>query len=539
MAASSAHATSLHGSCDMLQVKLSALPNTLIDQATYIKAGGLTVGGRDIAAHCLVTGRMNRRTGVDGETYAIGFEMRLPQEWNGRFYYQANGGLDGNVLTATGGLGGGPVTNALDQGFAVLSSDAGHTGAQNPSFGIDPQARLDYGYQAAATLTSMAKSALKIAYGVRPAHSYFGGCSNGGRHTFVAMNRLANEYDGFLAGAPGYRLPLAAIASIYGAQQYAKVATDPGDLSTAFTAAERALVSQKVLDRCDKLDGLEDDIIGDFPRCQRTFSIKRDVPTCTDTRDGSCLSLAQKQAIEPIFKGPVTSNGKPVYAPFPYDSGLGTTGVASWEFESPLTRDSAAVGIVFGVPPENPATFDGTAFTLNASIDNLLRRVNRTDSVYTQSAMSFMTPPAPTDLSELKERGAKVMVYHGVSDAIFSVEDTAAWYEELQKANHGKADRFVRFFPVPGMGHCSGGPATDQFDMLTPLVNWVEKGKAPDRVIAQARGAGNPGGENSDLPADWSPTRTRPLCPYPQVATYIGKGNPESASSFFCTSRSR
>ena len=138
--------------------------------------------------------------------------------------------------------------------------------------------------------------------------------------------------------------------------------------------------------------------------------------------------------------------------------------------------------------------------------------------------MGFMTPPNPSNLTALQTRGAKIMVHHGVSDPIFSVNDTEAWYKGVQ-ATHGTAAGFARFFRVPAMGHCSGGPAADQFDMLTPLVNWVEKGQAPDTVIATARGAGNAGGVNADVPATWAANRTRPLCAYPKVARYGTSGS--------------
>ena len=130
--------------------------------------------------------------------------------------------------------------------------------------------------------------------------------------------------------------------------------------------------------------------------------------------------------------------------------------------------------------------------------------------------MGFMTPPNPSNLTTLQTRGAKMMVYHGVSDAIFSVNDSEASYKGVQSIHGTAAAGFARFFRVPGMGHCSGGPAADQFDMLTPLVNWVEKGHAPDTVIATARGAGNAGGVNADVPATWAANRTRPLCAYPK-----------------------
>jgi feruloyl esterase len=147
--------------------------------------------------------------------------------------------------------------------------------------------------------------------------------------------------------------------------------------------------------------------------------------------------------------------------------------------------------------------------------------------------MSFMTPPNPTNLGTLKNRGAKLMVYHGTSDPVFSFNDTRNWYEGLAAANQGDARNFARLFAVPGMNHCSGGPATDKFDMLDPLVAWVEGGTAPDSVVASARGAGA-AVVNTGLPADWSATRTRPLCAWPFVAKYKGSGDLESASSFSC-----
>jgi feruloyl esterase len=126
------------------------------------------------------------------------------------------------------------------------------------------------------------------------------------------------------------------------------------------------------------------------------------------------------------------------------------------------------------------------------------------------------------------------MVYHGTSDPIFSSDDTQAWYEELAARHGGNAQNFARYYPVPGMNHCSGGPATDQFDMLTPLVNWVEKGQAPDSVVATARGPGNAASVNVDVPSTWAANRSRPLCPFPKVARYKGTGSLESADSFSC-----
>jgi feruloyl esterase len=531
-----ATAAPLVGNCSDLAGRI-AFPNTSITAANSVPAGSLTVAGSAVPAHCQVTGRMFPRTGSDGKSYAIGFEMRLPLDWNGRFFYQANGGIDGSVVTATGGVGGGgPLTNALKMGFAVISSDAGHAGSLGPFFGLDPQARLDFGYQAVAKLTPMAKSVITSAYGKGPDRSYFGGCSNGGRHTMVAAARSADQYDGFLVGDPGFRLPLAAIANIKGAQTYAALGGSTTDLGAGFTAAERTLVSNAVLAKCDALDGATDGLVQDTRACQAAFDLNRDVPTCSGARDGSCLSAAQKSSIAQLFTGATTSTGAKIYSSFPWDAGLGTAGWAVWKFSNSLNLDSGAVGLIWQVPPEDPTTFNGPNFTLTGNVDSMLAKVNATNATYTESAMSFMTPPNATDLSTLRKRGAKIIVYHGTSDPIFSSDDTVNWYSGVAAANGGNASNFARLFLVPGMNHCSGGPATDQFDMLTPLVNWVERGAAPASITASARGAGNAGGVNADVPASWAPNRTRPLCPYPQVARYKGTGSLDDAANFSCVS---
>ena len=277
-----------------------------------VAAGPVTVGNASVPApaHCLVQGRMNERvSAVDGKRYAIGFEMRLPRAWNGRFFYQANGGLDGAVVPAMGGIGGGgPASTALQMGFAVISSDAGHAGSLGPRFGLDPQARLDYGYNAVAQLTPMAKNLIAQAYGRGPDRSYIGGCSNGGRHAMVAAARSAAQYDGVLAGNPGFNLPRAAVAQLYGAQQYAKVAsasTTAGqpDLQSAFTPAELQLVADRVLARCDALDGA-----GRRHRLRREGlpgALSTSTPTCPPAparATAAACAPAQKSALANVLR---------------------------------------------------------------------------------------------------------------------------------------------------------------------------------------------------------------------------------------------
>jgi feruloyl esterase len=528
--------------CTSLATQLK-LDSTRIESASLVAAGTLKLGNRDLAEHCLVKGRMHERKGIDGRDYALAFEMRLPLAWNGRFYYQGNGGLDGAVSPALGALGGGPLTGALMQGFAVISSDAGHSGPQTPFFGSEPQARLDYGYQAVQKLTPMAKQLIAQAYGKAPDRSYIGGCSNGGRHTMVAASRMGDQYDGYLAGAPGYRLPYAALAQIWGLQQWAGLVT-PGatikeamsptgtiaDFGSAFTAQERELLASAIAEKCDALDGARDGMVHATQACQAAFNVRTDVKTCVAERNGSCLSPAQKDVIASTFAGGKTTSGRPIYVNVPYDPGVAGSSWAMWKFVNSFTRDPLAIGSVFSVPP-------GPVDPLKDDVSARLAMFDAINEMYRESGFSLMAPPReenPANLADLRARGAKIILYHGVSDPIFSAEDTRQWMERLGQAGVNPANDFARYFPVPGMSHCSGGPATDQVDLLTPLVQWVERGIAPQAVVASVRGAGNAGGVNAELTKDWSPSRTRPLCAYPQYAHYKGSGNTEDAANFSC-----
>lgn len=500
----------------------------------------------DAPAHCLVKGRMHERKGIDGKDYAIGFEMRLPVQWNGRFYFQANGGLDGVVQPALGALGGGPLTGALHQGFTVISSDAGHNGSQNPSFGADPEARQDYGYGAVAKLTPMAKGLIAAAYGKAPDRSYMGGCSNGGRHTMVAASRMADQYDGYLVGAPGYRLPQAALAQLWGSAQWkdlspetplaASSLTHPfapnvkiPDISLGFNAQDRQIVADAILNKCDALDGAKDGMVQDVAGCQKSFDISRDVPTCTAGRDGKCLSNLQKTTIAKVFAGGTTSDGKPFYASFPYDTGIAASNWAAWKYQNSQALDPGALSFVFTSPLRSVKAFDRNYDELNAGI-------YAKPSGYIESSDEAINPVGhgkPDYMRKLQQRGAKMITYHGVSDGVFSESDTRAWIDRVSSAV-SNSKTVVRHFSIPGMNHCSAGPAADQFDALTPLVNWVEQGVAPDSIVASVRGAGNVGGVNAELPKNWSNNRTRPICAYPKVAVYKGNGSIEDAANFSC-----
>ena len=213
----------------------------------------------------------------------------------------------------------------------------GTAAALGPNFGVDPQARLDYGYQAVEKLTPMAKSALQTAYGKSPDRSYFGGCSNGGRHTMVAAARFADQYDGYLAGAPGYNLPKAAIANIFGAQRYATVATNPADLATAFTPAERTTVANAVLARCDALDGATDGLVQDTNACQAAFSLTRDVPTCSGgARRQLPVGMRRRRRLRRSSAAPPPAPALRSTPASPTTPAWRSGGIPFWEFIAPL-----------------------------------------------------------------------------------------------------------------------------------------------------------------------------------------------------------
>ncbi|MCG2629030.1 tannase/feruloyl esterase family alpha/beta hydrolase [Bradyrhizobium sp. WYCCWR 13023] len=500
--------------------------------------------------HCILTGLANRRTGVDGKQYAIGFELRLPAEWNGRFLHQVNGGNDGVVVPALGSLPEGLASGGtvpLARGFAVLSSDSGHSGSDpankslgltaGAAFGLDPQARRDYGYAADMTLSPVAKQIIALHYGRKPDRSYMAGCSNGGRHTMVAASRMPENYDGFLVGNPGFDLPRAAIQHAWDVQAFLKA--DP-DLRKSITKEDAQLVSSRITEACDTLDGVKDGLTANLAACQKAFDFKS--LACAPGQNSACLSEAKVDALKMSLAGPKNSKGEPLYSDWPLDGGIGTGNWRTWKVESPIapwnnypiiaTMGAASLNYIFSTPP---VVVEGSNEKLVEALkaydfDKDAPRIFAKDATFTESAMDFMTPPDIDDpkLASLQKSGGKMLIYHGQADPVFSVNDTIRWYDRLNKNLQGHADSVARLFTIPGETHCGGGVTLDKFDALTALTDWVEKGKAPERVIASANPA------NKEVPASWSPGRTRPLCPYPSYAAYSGQGDSEDAANFVC-----
>jgi len=521
-------------SCTDISTVTLGLTGLKVAQSAEVAASGAQ------PAHCIVTGTVNDRTGIDGKLYAIGFELRLPQpaDWKGKFFFQGGGGTDGVIAPATGSLINTTSTTALAQGYAVVATDGGHaTGQADVSFGLDPQARLDYGYNAVGTLTPLAKAIVERRYASAPTRSYFMGCSNGGRQAMVAAARFGDQFDGLIAGDPGFNLPKAALAEIWDTQQFMSAATAGQLPKDAFPQSAMTLVSQHILAKCDALDGASDGIVNDRVACQAAFDLAADVPSCSGSVTTGCLSPAQKSALQKIVDGVKNAAGQSLYASWPWDPGMAGANWRFWKLDAgfaPLPFNTligaGAMGYVFTTPPDAPDLTDGgLGYQLGFSFETGAPKIFATAVPFNESAMGFMTPPNPTNLATLKQHGAKLIVYHGSADPVFSANDTIAWYDALTAAD-ANASGYARLFLVPGMNHCSGGPATDRFNMLTALEDWVEQGHAPDSVVAGINPA-----DPDVAAAGWPASRSRPLCAYPKQARLkAGATDLESAASFQC-----
>jgi pimeloyl-ACP methyl ester carboxylesterase len=453
-----------------------------------------------LPSNCRADGVIDRRIGADGKNYAIGFAIALPDRWNGRFLFQGGGGLNGSIrpplgLQATGDI------PALARGFAVVSTDSGHRGAVfDASFMADQEAALNFAQASVGKVTTAAKVIVARYYGQPPARSYFIGCSTGGREGMLASQRYPAEYDGIVAGAPAMRTGRSNLGLAWANYNFTQIA--PKDESgkpvpaKAFSPSDGKLVADAIVAACDAKDGLKDGMIFNTRQCQFDPASLG----CRGAKTDACLAAPQVGALSKAFAGPRNSRGAPSYSSFPWDSGIAAVDVP---IPGILTTGARS--------PVNPVPFE----TIN--VDEVEDRVNA-------DGMERITNTANwTNLNSFFARGGKILYYHGVSDPWFSALDTIDYYERMA-ARSGGLDRVrassSRAYLVPGMGHCATGAATlDRFDFLQAVVDWVEDGKAPDAVIATG-------------PAFLG--RSRPLCAYPQHATYRGHGNWEDAASFEC-----
>lgn len=498
-----------------------------------------------LPAHCEFIGAVQRRAGVDGQTYAIRFHVRLPDTWNGKLFFQGGGGSNGELGDAIGRLGASP--SALAQGYAVLSQDSGHDNATNSdparggavAFGFDPEARRNYGGASLESAVIAARTIVKQRYGKAPQYSYFVGCSKGGQEGLALAERYPTLFDGIVAMAPGLSLPRAAVAEAWDTQAFAAVvkangaSVTPLSLAQSFSDADFALATTAVLAACDADDGLADGMINAFEACTSARVLPELAKvTCKQGKQDNCLSAAQVEALERVHAGARDSSGKAIYAGFPWDAGWSAPGWRIWKIGSAdgripalnLVLGGPSLGAVFTTPPTAvpPGPVSGLDFQMHFDMDRDAAKIYATGGSFKTSAWQDISARA-TDLRGYVKRGGKLIVAQGVSDPVFSISDTIDWYKAVLAAGGAPARDSLRLFAIPGMNHCNGGFATDQFGAFAALVDWVERKQAPERIEAHA----------SPM-SPWA-QRSRPLCAYPKIARYKGAGDPEDAASFTCS----
>ena len=497
---------------------LTVPPNLLASPSdvVVISSATPTAADQSLPEHCIVQGKINPRTGVNNTPFAIGFELRLPAQWSGRFFFEGGGGNDGSCSPATGATrnGGRP---ALSRGFATAKSDGGHIGSSATMFGFDPQARIDHAYNAFDKTAVTAKAIIALYYGKKPDKSYFGGCSGGGRQGMMFTQRFPEYFDGVIASAPAMSVATAASISVaWEAIAYNSIA--PKDaagnpiLSQAFSNADLTLAANAILQKCDGRDGLVDGMINNRAKC----SFDPSVLQCTGVKEATCLSPEQVSALKKGFGGPFNSAGKALYIDWPWDAGINAEGWRQWKLGTSTTATPNARFFVLmqdAIRNEFFTPAEPEFSILNFNFD--------TDPAKMEAFGAIYGTWKDAELEGYREHGGKLLIFHGVSDPIFSANESIGYYNRLVAANHGpkKAKAFARLFLVPGMVHCGGGPSTDLYDTLSAMIDWVENGNAPDRIIAT--GTAFPG-------------RSRPLCPYPAHAHYTGKGSIDDAASFVC-----
>jgi pimeloyl-ACP methyl ester carboxylesterase len=454
-----------------------------------------------IPSYCRADGVIDPRTGMDGKPYAIGFAIALPDDWNGKFLFQGGGGLNGSVTPPLGATATGN-DPALARGFAVVSTDTGHQGAVfDASFMADQQAALDFAYVAVGKVTVLAKQIIAQYYGEPPRHSYFVGCSTGGREAMLVSQRYPTYFDGVVSGDPAMRTDNSNAEDAWAAVAFNQIAPKDAagkpDTGKVFSASDRKLLVDSILNECDEKDGLKDGMIFNFQDCHYDPAILK----CSGEKMDGCLSAVQVSALQKAFSPLKDSLGNLIYPQFPYDTGITAFG-------------AGIPGIVPSAVPVSPfgtdlaTAYDPDKEEATIAADGMQKMVDTYDW---------------RNLTTFSGRGGKLLFYHGLSDPWFSPLDTLGYYEKMASANGGldQVKNWSRIYFVPGMSHCGGGPATlDDFDMLSAVVDWVEKGTPPDSVVAKGR----------DFPG-----RSRPLCAYPKHAQYKGSGDPQNAENFVCS----
>ena len=460
----------------------------------------------DTPQHCRVVGTIRPE---------VAFEVDLPDRWNRRFYMTGNGGLAGDPVDTPMNPERG---TALTNGFVMARTNTGHDARKEPSGSFilsNPQKAIDYAYRAVHVTADTAKKIATDYYAKPIAFSYWNSCSNGGRQGLLEAQRFPDDFDGIVANAPWVDQTGFTLGAIWNQKALTEAAVPLEKIN---------LVAERVMAKCDEIDGLKDGLIDDPRKC--SFDPARDVPACSAGTDAAnCLTPAQAATLKKIYGGPV-SKGKPLFpgymigseqpVPAPVPTPAGNTAMSSaW-----------ANTIIAAQPAMKPADFGLAEGVFNYLVldppqpmyDTLSMNFDRAPEMVTR--WSKLADAKDADLSKFSKRGGRLIMTYGWADQILQPLMGVRYYESIL-AKDKKAAEFARLFMVPGMTHCGGGVGPDRNDAVTAVIDWVEKSKAPDTLIASKVTNG-------------SVVRTRPLCAYPKVARYSGQGSIDDAANFKC-----
>jgi Tannase and feruloyl esterase len=493
----------------LMQRDFAAIP----DAPTAILSAQVIPAAAGTPAYCDVKGYV---------TPQIQFEVQLPtQNWNRRYLQVGCGGYCGSLRASP------ESTAALDRNFAVAFDNTGHVGgmgAGNALWGLDqPQLRMDFGYRSEHVTALAAKAIATAFYGKSPSYAYFQGCSNGGRQALMEAQRYPNDFNGIIAGAPAaFQAPLNGEYETWNGR-----ANQDSQGNPILPTDKLTLIHQAALANCDGKDGLVDKQITD----PRVCTFKAESLRCSSDRNSAnCLTNAQIAVANKIYGGAVDRQGKLLY---PGHQTIGSElGWAGWSIGRagmpPMAADISNSYLKYlAFPKSPPASFTSKDWQFTAAGFDRLRPMGK---VYNA------TNP---NLKAFRNRGGKLILYHGWADPAIPPQGTIAYYRAVRDTMGGltKVQSFARLFMLPGMYHCQGGTSPSRVDWLTSIVAWVEQGTPPTKIIASqtADDAASGGFSNPTEGTTANKAKvvsTRPLFPYPMQARYDGKGSVDDAANF-------
>ena len=496
-----AHAAGGAAACEALSAP-RAFSATTVSSAKLVAANA----AQHLPAYCEVTASVKP---VEGSNITVVY--RLPDNWNGKVLGLGGGGWAGNTQVVSpipGGTVSGP---GLIQGYATLQTNGGHdTGVVkgvpdvwNTSWSANPEAVTDFSYRAIHLMTEVGKQVVAKYYGEPHKRAYFQGCSTGGRQALMEVQRFPKDYDGVVAGAPVYTLATQTTSVV---RNQILAAPD-----ASLSEAQLKRINDAALAACDGGDGLADGIITD----PRTCAFDPATVQCADGRkDANCLSPGQVKALRKLYSAVKTSSGDTVAYPLTRGSELSWSRFLSTA--SATTRENFLTGPAgAGLGGLRPLLFGDANYDLPAFNPERDFRVIR------NSAFAAGYEARNPDISPFINGGGKLLLWHGMDDPGPSVQATVEYFQQVVQTTGPKVkalDESARFFVLPGVYHCRGGPGASEFDSVAALDQWVEHGRAPNMMKARST--------DREL--------SRPVCQYPTMPRYNGKGDPNVAESFHC-----